>query len=322
MKYIGIKEAAAKWGVSERRVRLMCSEGRIEGAIKLGWSWTIPSDTPKPRDGRELRRYKNLNIRPGTVDVDKLSRLSSENPITKEFVDGKEFETIVRRSLSALLSMSGYSVRDSDIKAVCAGKIVPSLSLEMHLIIVNFRSIMRSFASHKEPWVIEMHLIIVNFRSIMRSFASHKEPWVIKDMKAVYSRLMQGIDDGAGEFREGFTRFTVRGEEHIRVAAQMEATLMQYELSWRHLHGLIASSILYAEMLRIEPYEDYTELFSYLMLSGELMRHGILPPLLEKDMADEEKAAFSLAIGRGNYADFTAFIERAVESSYREAGHV
>ena len=294
MKYIGIKEAAAKWGVSERRVRLMCSEGRIEGAIKLGWSWTIPSDTPKPRDGRELRRYKNLNIRPGTIDVDKLSRLSSENPITKEFVEGKEFETIVRRSLSALLSMSGYSVRDSDIKAVCAGKIVPSLSLEMHL-------------------------IIVNFRSIMRSFASHKEPWVIKDMKA---RLMQGIDDGAGEFREGFTRFTVRGEEHIRVAAQMEATLMQYELSWRHLHGLIAASILYAEMLRIEPYEDYTELFSYLMLSGELMRHGILPPLLEKDMADEEKAAFSLAIGRGNYADFTAFIERAVESSYREAGHV
>ena len=297
MKYIGIKEAAAKWGVSERRVRLMCSEGRIEGAIKLGWSWTIPSDTPKPRDGRELRRYKNLNIRPGTVDVDKLSRLSSENPITKEFVEGKEFETIVRRSLSALLSMSGYSVRDSDIKAVCAGKIVPSLSLEMHL-------------------------IIVNFRSIMRSFASHKEPWVIKDMRAVYSRLMQGIDDGAVEFREGFTRFTVRGEEHIRVAAQMEATLMQYELSWRHLHGLIAASILYAEMLRIEPYEDYTELFSYLMLSGELMRHGILPPLLEKDMADEEKAAFSLAIGRGNYADFTAFIERAVESSYREAGHV
>ena len=297
MKYIGIKEAAAKWGVSERRVRLMCSEGRIEGAIKLGWSWTIPSDTPKPRDGRELRRYKNLNIRPGTVDVDKLSRLSSENPITKEFVEGKEFENIVRKSLSALLSISGYSVRDSDIKTVCAGKIVPSLSLEMHL-------------------------IIVNFRSIMRSFASHKEPWVIKDMKAVYSRLMQGIDDGAGEFREGFTRFTVRGEEHIRVAAQMEATLMQYELSWRHLHGLIAASILYAEMLRIEPYEDYTELFSYLMLSGELMRHGILPPLLEKDMADEEKAAFSLAIGRGNYADFTAFIERAVESSYREAGHV
>lgn len=297
MKYIGIKEAAAKWGVSERRVRLMCSEGRIEGAIKLGWSWTIPSDTPKPRDGRELRRYKNLNIRPGTVDVDKLSRLSSELPITKEFVERKEFENIVRKSLSALLSISGYSVRDSDIKAVCAGKIVPSLSLEMHL-------------------------IIVNFRSIMRSFASHKEPWVIKDMKAVYSRLMQGIDDGAGEFREGFTRFTVRGEEHIRVAAQMEATLMQYELSWRHLHGLIAASILYAEMLRIEPYEDYTELFSYLMLSGELMRHGILPPLLEKDMADEEKAAFSLAIGRGNYADFTAFIERAVESSYREAGHV
>ena len=37
---------------------------------------------------------------------------------------------------------------------------------------------------------------------------------------------------------------------------------------------------------------------------------------------DEQKAAFSLAIGRGNYADFTAFIERSVEASYREAGNV
>ena len=39
-------------------------------------------------------------------------------------------------------------------------------------------------------------------------------------------------------------------------------------------------------------------------------------------MLDEEKAAFSLAIGRGNYADFTALIERTVEASYKEAGHV
>ena len=102
MKYIDVREAAAKWGISDRRIRLLCAEGRIDGAIKLGWSWTIPSDTPKPRDGRELRRYKNLNIRPGTVDVDKLSHLSSELPITKEFVERKEFENIVRKSLSAL----------------------------------------------------------------------------------------------------------------------------------------------------------------------------------------------------------------------------
>lgn len=297
MKYIGIKEAAAKWGVSERRVRLMCSEGRIEGAIKLGWSWTIPSDTPKPHDGRELRRYKNMNIRPGTVDVDKLMKLSSSFPVTPEFVQGKQFEKIVRKVLSALLSASGVSIRDSDIKAICSGKIIPSLSLETHL-------------------------IVINFRAVMRSFASHKEPWVIKDMKEIYTRLMQGIDDGAGSFRNGYTRFSLRGEDRVRVSSQMEATLMQYEMSWRHLHGLSSASILYAEMLRIEPYEDYTELFSYLVLAGELMRNNILPPLIEKDMADEQKAAFSLAIGRGNYADFTAFIERAVEASYREAGNV
>ena len=292
MKYIGIKEAAAKWGVSERRVRLMCSEGRIEGAIKLGWSWTIPSDTPKPHDGRELRRYKNMNIRPGTVDVDKLMKLSSSFPVTPEFVQGKQFERIVRKVLSALLSASGVSIRDSDIKAICSGKIVPSLSLETHL-------------------------IVINFRAVMRSFASNKEPWVIKDMKEIYTRLMQGIDDGAGSFRNGYTRFSLRGEDRVRVSSQMEATLMQYEMSWRHLHGLSSASILYAEMLRIEPYEDYTELFSYLVLAGELMRNNILPPLFTLGDKDEFDGAYFIALKRGNYRDFTSFIESRVIRSYR-----
>ena len=75
MKYIDVKEAAAKWGITDRRIRLLCSEGRIDGAIKLGWSWTIPADTPKPRDGRVLRKFKTLDIRPGTVDVDAITRM-------------------------------------------------------------------------------------------------------------------------------------------------------------------------------------------------------------------------------------------------------
>ncbi|NLA98591.1 MAG: cell filamentation protein Fic, partial [Spirochaetales bacterium] len=29
--YISAKEAAKKWGISERRVRILCSEGRVDG---------------------------------------------------------------------------------------------------------------------------------------------------------------------------------------------------------------------------------------------------------------------------------------------------
>lgn len=50
--YLSIKEAAEKWGVSERRINQYCSEGRIAGAQKFGKSWAIPADAKKPDDPR------------------------------------------------------------------------------------------------------------------------------------------------------------------------------------------------------------------------------------------------------------------------------
>lgn len=52
MKYISISEAAAKWGLSSRRVGILCNEGRIEGAQKAGAVWIIPEVAEKPADAR------------------------------------------------------------------------------------------------------------------------------------------------------------------------------------------------------------------------------------------------------------------------------
>ena len=50
--YITLSEAAEKWGISERRIRTLCSEGRIEGVTRFGRSWAIPEDAKKPVDSR------------------------------------------------------------------------------------------------------------------------------------------------------------------------------------------------------------------------------------------------------------------------------
>jgi hypothetical protein len=55
MEYITAKEVAKKWGITPRRVQVLCSEGRIEGAWRLGNAWAIPLNAPKPEDGRILR---------------------------------------------------------------------------------------------------------------------------------------------------------------------------------------------------------------------------------------------------------------------------
>ena len=57
---------AEKWGLSLRRVQIMCSSGEIQGAVKFGWSWAIPEDTDRPSDGRiTTGEYRNWRKKVG-----------------------------------------------------------------------------------------------------------------------------------------------------------------------------------------------------------------------------------------------------------------
>lgn len=52
MEYLSISQTAEKWGVSRRRIQVLCSENRIQGAVRIGFAWAIPSDAAKPADAR------------------------------------------------------------------------------------------------------------------------------------------------------------------------------------------------------------------------------------------------------------------------------
>ena len=55
MDLMTTSEMAKVWGISSRRVALLCSQGRVEGAIKKGKTWLIPSDAQKPKDPRSQK---------------------------------------------------------------------------------------------------------------------------------------------------------------------------------------------------------------------------------------------------------------------------
>jgi len=52
MEYMSAKEAATFWGISARRTAILCEQGRIDGAAKVGNSWIIPKTSKKPMDAR------------------------------------------------------------------------------------------------------------------------------------------------------------------------------------------------------------------------------------------------------------------------------
>lgn len=52
MKYLSVAQTAERWSISTRRIQILCNEERIPGAVRIGRSWAIPDDEPKPADAR------------------------------------------------------------------------------------------------------------------------------------------------------------------------------------------------------------------------------------------------------------------------------
>ena len=63
MEYLTATEIAEKWGVSSRRVRILCNEGRVKGAITKGNLWLIPKNVSKPTEYRRGRKAEIQNER-------------------------------------------------------------------------------------------------------------------------------------------------------------------------------------------------------------------------------------------------------------------
>ena len=76
--YITVKQAAEKWGLSDRRVRILCAEGKIPGAFQEGRGWKIPADAVKPADGRFRSTESLLDM----IDRKK-AELDTRRPLTE-----------------------------------------------------------------------------------------------------------------------------------------------------------------------------------------------------------------------------------------------
>jgi hypothetical protein len=46
--YLTVSQTAEKWDVTVRQVQVLCKQGRIEGAERMGGMWIIPESAEKP----------------------------------------------------------------------------------------------------------------------------------------------------------------------------------------------------------------------------------------------------------------------------------
>lgn len=69
MKYLSTTQTAALWGLSARRVALLCEQERIKGVQKSGSRWIIPENAKKPEDAR-IKSGKYIKSKKGDIPND------------------------------------------------------------------------------------------------------------------------------------------------------------------------------------------------------------------------------------------------------------
>lgn len=82
------QQAASKWRISPRRVQILCGEGRIAGARRIGRAWLIPADAEKPRDARKPDAAPVCPYWPEILQLDShLMRLPGTQEILRQPMD-------------------------------------------------------------------------------------------------------------------------------------------------------------------------------------------------------------------------------------------
>lgn len=75
---ITCRQAATAWGISERRVAILCKEGRIPGAKKDGRCWFLPANAERPKDNRIKKAYPQQTKLPLPIGISDFRKASSE----------------------------------------------------------------------------------------------------------------------------------------------------------------------------------------------------------------------------------------------------
>ena len=132
MNYIKVSKAAEKWGISARRVRLLCANGKINGVIRKGNLYMIPENAMKPLDGRSNK----TNI---LTDIErKRERLSEMRPLTQGEVERLAEEFMIEFTYNSN-AIEGNTLTLKETALALEGMTIDQKPLKDHLEAVGHR---------------------------------------------------------------------------------------------------------------------------------------------------------------------------------------
>jgi len=297
LKYISIKEVSGKWQISDRRIRALCSEGRIEGAIKIGRNWSVPEDSVKPIDAREGRRKTYLGLEYDYGYIDSLKNLvDAHRPFSKRLADSLHEKLIVEWTYNSN-AIEGNTLTLSETKVVLEGITIGGKSMIEHLETIN----------HREAILFIEELI------------SDKENITEWNIKNIHALILKEIDNlSAGKYRT--ENVVISGAKHIppkhyEVNCLMQKLIVEYQNEWIKYHPIVRATLLHGEFVKIHPFIDGNGRTSRLLMNFELMKNGYMPIIIKNEGRAKYYDVLDLAHTTMNYGPFIKLVSELVIES-------
>jgi Fic family protein len=297
MKYMSSKEASEKWKISDRRIRVLCGEGRIEGAIKIGRNWSIPNDAAKPVDARETSKKNYIGLEFEFNYIDSLKETIDEHrPFSKGLANSLQEKLIVEWTYNSN-AIEGNTLTLSETKVVLEGMTIGGKSMVEHLEAIN----------HREDILFVENLI------------ASKKPLSEWNIKNIHALILKEIDNiNVGKYRT--ENVVISGARHIppkhyEVGDLMQKLMAEYQNEWKVFHPVVRAALLHGEFVKIHPFIDGNGRTSRLLLNFELMKNGYTPIIIKNEERAKYYDVLDLAHTTMNYEPFIKLVSELVIES-------
>jgi len=251
MDYIKVSKAAEKWGISARRVRLLCAEGKVPGVIRKGNLYMIPANAPKPLDGRRTRAglLTEINL--------KRERLNELRPLTPGEVKRLQDEFMIEFTYNST-AIEGNTLTLKETAMVLEGVTIDQKPLKDHLEAVG----------HRDAFLY------------IEDIAKQQIPLSEFVIKNIHSLVLLDKPEDRGVFRRIPVRIMGAYTEPVQpylIEPKLNELLAVNEERKAHMNSIERIARFHLEFEGIHPFIDGNGRTGRLIMNLDLIREGFPP---------------------------------------------
>ena len=300
MKYIKVSETAAKWGISARRVRLLCEQGRIAGVERKGNLYMIPEDAERPIDARTYAKTSLMkSYTPILEQINSFKKtLDSCRPLTPAEVEAIKEVFLVEHTYNSN-AIEGNTLTLQETALVLQGVTIDKKPLKDHLEAVGYKEAFQ----------------------YIEELAKQDKDLSEYDIKSIHNLVLADRPEDRGTFRRVNVRIAGALTNPVQpylIEPKIEELLNNYKVWSETMHIVERVAIFHLQFESIHPFIDGNGRTGRLIMNLQLIKEGL--PAINIKFADRRKYydAFDEYSRTGSTEAMINLVGEAVISRLRE----